>query len=154
MIRALKDRNIPTFKKERATFAKWLTENRDTFLGFRWDLVHGIWPGGYERTHVGLIRTHTSVLQAQIACALERHRITYGHYPESLDSLVPQFLGDVPKDPIDQEPMRYRKTEDGRFLLYSVGWNAVDENGSPTDEYFHHLKDWVWSHQNLSPPKN
>jgi hypothetical protein len=33
-----------------------------------------------------------------------------------------------PKDVIDGKPLRYR-LEAGRFVLYSVGWNAKDDGG-------------------------
>ena len=49
------------------------------------------------------------------------------------------------------QPLRYRRTDDGKFVLYSVGWNEKDDGGTvviskggstvDTDE-----GDWVWKY--------
>jgi hypothetical protein len=66
---------------------------------------------------------------ALVACALERHRLADGGFPETLAALVPRFLRQVPHDVISGEPLRYQRTADGQFLLYSVGWNESDDGG-------------------------
>ena len=71
----------------------------------------------------------TLVNEAQIACALERYRLAHGEYPETLDALVPQFIEKLPHDIIGGQPLHYRRTADGKFLLYSVGWNETDDGG-------------------------
>lgn len=78
------------------------------------------------------------VNEAQIACALERYRLVHGEYPEALNSLVPKFLGAIPPDIINGQPLHYHRTSGGKFLLYSVGWNEKDDGGleSPhTEDY-------------------
>jgi hypothetical protein len=70
-----------------------------------------------------------SIDMARIACALERYRFSRGEYPEALDALAPQFIGKIPHDVINGQPLHYRRTDDGRFLLYSVGWNDKDDGG-------------------------
>lgn len=82
--------------------------------------------------------------QVQIVAALRRYYLKNGGYPESLDSLVPEFLAKVPLDPIDGAPMRYRKTEDGGFQLRSLGLNRTDDGaktelGKPSRQQ----PDWV-----------
>jgi len=72
----------------------------------------------------------TSVDLARIACALERCRLAQGKYPETLDSLAPQFLPKVPRDIIGGQPLHYRLTDDGQFILYSVGWDEKDDGGT------------------------
>jgi hypothetical protein len=67
--------------------------------------------------------------QAQIVCALERYKLANGHYPETLDALMPQFIEKLPHDIIGGQPLHYRRTDDGKFLLYSVGWNETDDGG-------------------------
>jgi hypothetical protein len=67
---------------------------------------------------------------------------------------VPEFLSSVPLDPVDGEPLRYRRNGDGTFLLYSVGENGVDDGGDPSLEkgitgsnfnwQIPHALDWVW----------
>jgi hypothetical protein len=71
----------------------------------------------------------SSLDQARIACALERHRLATGEYPATLDALIPRFMDKLPHDIINGQPLHYRRTENGRFLLYSVGWNGTDDGG-------------------------
>ena len=86
----------------------------------------------------------TLVNQAQIVCALERYRLAQGHYPETLDTLVPQFIQKMPHDLIGGEPLVYRRTNDGKFLLYSIGWNETDDDGKPGTLADVKTGDWVW----------
>jgi hypothetical protein len=87
---------------------------------------------------------------AMTACALERCRLANGNYPDSLNQLCPQFMGEIPHDLISGQPLKYRRTEDGRFLLYSVGWNEVDDGGQVgvKQSGFYDIKsgDWVWEY--------
>ena len=64
-----------------------------------------------------------------MAIALERYRLAHGEYPESLDALAPQFMEKIPHDIINGQPLHYRRTSDGQFVLYSVGWNETDDGG-------------------------
>ena len=70
-----------------------------------------------------------SVDLARVAIALERYRLAHGEYPESLDALSPQFIDKLPHDIINGQPLHYRRTSDGQFVLYSVGWNETDDGG-------------------------
>jgi hypothetical protein len=94
--------------------------------------------------------TQTSVNQARIVCALERCRLMRGKYPGSLTELQPQFIDQLPADIISGDPMKYRLTNDGKFLLYSIGWNETDDGGIPTPTRDSSVKadltlgDWVW----------
>jgi HEAT repeats len=63
------------------------------------------------------------------AIALERYRGKFGSYPNSLASLTPEFLKARLPDFMDGQPLRYRPTADGHFLLYSVGLDCVDDGG-------------------------
>ncbi len=84
-------------------------------------------------------KTQTLVHEALIACALERYHKAHQDYPEKLDALVPQFLAQVPSDLIGGQPLQYRRADDGKFLLYSIGWNEKDDGGKPGSD-----DDWVW----------
>ncbi|HXP62861.1 MAG TPA: hypothetical protein VN829_20340 [Dongiaceae bacterium] len=66
---------------------------------------------------------------ARGACALERCRLANGQFPETLEALVPRFLGKLPHDRINGQPLKYHRTDDGHFVLYSVGWNETDDGG-------------------------
>ena len=73
------------------------------------------------------------------ACALERHRIDHGEYPDSLDPIPRQLT----IDPLHGSSFRYKRTEEG-FLLYSVGPNGVDDGGEEGKGSSMDQKDWVW----------
>ena len=87
---------------------------------------------------------------ARTAIALERYRLAHGEFPESLDALAPQFMEKIPHDVIGGRPLHYRRTDDGQFVLYSVGWNETDDGGvvvmakgsSPGVDS--NKGDWVW----------
>lgn len=91
----------------------------------------------------------TQVNEAQIACALERYHLAYGQYPDTLDALVPQFMQTIPHDIIGGQPLHYHRTDDGKFLLYSVGWNETDDGGKPSPHTSNNINDyskgdWAW----------
>jgi heme exporter protein D len=88
---------------------------------------------------------------ARVACALERYRLATGGYPETLDVLAPQFITRLPHDIINGQPLKYRRTENGSFILYSVGWNEKDDGGTVVlskDGKNVNWKegDWVWKY--------
>jgi hypothetical protein len=74
-------------------------------------------------------QTQTAANEARIAMALERFRLAHGSFPDSLDVLTPQYLAKVPHDVIGGQALKYRRTDDGSFILYSVGWNGTDDGG-------------------------
>ena len=89
-----------------------------------------------------LARTQTRANEAFIACGLERYRLAHGQYPETLEALVPQFAEKLPHDIIGGQPLKYHRTADGQFVLYSVGWNEKDDGGVPGKTVAE--GDWVW----------
>lgn len=90
-------------------------------------------------------RVQTDVSQTRIAIALERYRMKHGEYPEKLDAVVPEFLEKLPLDLVTMEPFLYRREASGKFMLWSIGWDEIDDDGTPgkkDDE-----GDWVWAYQ-------
>jgi hypothetical protein len=63
------------------------------------------------------------------AIALERYRGKHSSYPKALPELAPEFLKNPLPDFMDGQPLRYRLTEDGHFILYSIGLDCVDDGG-------------------------
>jgi tetratricopeptide (TPR) repeat protein len=106
-------------------------------------LLQGLMADGgnfaYAQAIVNLSRT---------SCALERYRLAQGNYPAKLDALVPQYIDQVPHDPVDGQPLRYHVTDEDHFLLYSIGWNERDDGGtvsvSAQGEVDQDAGDWVW----------
>lgn len=96
--------------------------------------------------------TQTVVDECALACALERYHLANGKYPDPLnplDALVPKFIAAIPHDVITGEPLKYRLTGEGQFILYSVGWNETDDGGKVvmTDDgksIDANQGDWVW----------
>ena len=85
---------------------------------------------------------------ARVACALERYRLANGQFPETLEALAPKFIEQLPHDIINGQPLKYHRTEDGQFVLYSVGWNETDDGGkialTKSGSYDPNHGDWVW----------
>jgi hypothetical protein len=94
-----------------------------------------------------MAHNQTEVNQALAVCALERYRLAHGQYPETLAALSPQFLDQIPSDIIGGQPPHYRRTGDGKFLLYSIAWTEKDHGGVPGKPDPNRAKetgDWVW----------
>ncbi|HEY2143880.1 MAG TPA: hypothetical protein VGH06_05965 [Candidatus Udaeobacter sp.] len=64
-----------------------------------------------------------------VVLALRQYQQAEQHSPQTLQDLVPKYLSEVPVDPFDGKPLRYRVRTDGRWIVYSVGPNQLDENG-------------------------
>jgi hypothetical protein len=88
---------------------------------------------------------------ATTAMASEQYRMSHGFYPESLDTLGQA----LPHDAIGGQPLKYHREPDGEFVLYSIGWNEIDDGGIVVFEYMSTNRvdidkgDWVWRY-----PKN
>lgn len=99
-----------------------------------------------------------SVSLARIACALERHRLANGHYPEGLDALVPRLLDRLPPDPVNDQPLKYRREAPDRFVLYSVGLDGKDDGGQPATIRKEagtartETGDWAWRSHAIATP--
>jgi len=84
------------------------------------------------------------------AIALKRYQLRHQSYPGNLSALVPEFLPEVPRDPVDGHPLRYQKLTDSSFLLYSIGSDNVDNGGDATAPAVGRViqwqrgRDWVW----------
>ncbi len=70
------------------------------------------------------------VVGTQTLLALKCYVMEHGELPESLTSLVPEYLSEVPKDPFDGKPLRY--SPDKR-VVYSVGMDLKDSGGATTE---------------------
>jgi hypothetical protein len=73
-------------------------------------------------------RTLAQLRCAATALAAERYRLKHGRWPESLADLKGEFLRDVPADPFDGKPLRYRRDGEG-VVVYAVGPDGKDDGG-------------------------
>ncbi|MHB8521166.1 MAG: ABC transporter permease [Limisphaerales bacterium] len=66
---------------------------------------------------------------AVIGVAIERFRLRHpGRLPDRLSELVPEFIPEIPRDPFDGQPMRYKRLPKG-YCVYSVDRNGKDDGG-------------------------
>lgn len=107
------------------------------------------------------LQTQAHLHQARIACALELHRQVRHDYPDRLDQLVPAFLSSLPLDPCNGRSMGYERTKAGRYKLWSVALDKVDDRGTQVSHQscshrpclMDDLKgDWIWSYERLKVP--
>lgn len=85
--------------------------------------------------------------RAGLACKIFKQKT--GHYPETLDALVPEFLDKLPVDPFTGKPLSYRLQEGGGIIIYSLGSNGKDDGGRGTYQTTQLVMDkdddWAWS---------
>jgi hypothetical protein len=99
----------------------------------------------------------TAVNLARVAIEIERYRLAHGQYPDSLNTLAPQFSSHLPHDVIDGHQLHYQRTAAGQFILYSVGWNETDDGGTvifkrgSTGDIDRERGDWVWRYPASKP---
>jgi hypothetical protein len=79
-----------------------------------------------------MLQAETERSMALSVIGIQRYRLRHGHWPPTLDALVPQFLREVPMDCMDGTPLRYRVEPDGGFLLYSIGIDGRDDGADNT----------------------
>jgi hypothetical protein len=79
-------------------------------------------------------RNRTFMRCALALVAVERHRQKHDRWPASLDELIPDFLSQIPLDPYDGKPLRYRRLVDG-VMIYSLGPDGRDYGGPLIREY-------------------
>lgn len=85
-------------------------------------------------THEDSIRTALSIRNAKhrlliTTLALDLYREDRGELPTSLSELVPDYLPEEPLDPFGSGPLNYRRIDQERYLLYSLGRNRTDDGG-------------------------
>jgi hypothetical protein len=83
------------------------------------------------------------VIQARLAIALERYYLAHQEYPRSLDTLVPDYLENLPPEILTGERMHYDRTSPGSFLLWADGWDGKNDAGTPVKPG-ETGGDWVW----------
>jgi hypothetical protein len=68
-----------------------------------------------------------------VAFALAAFQRANGHYPRTLEMLVPTYLPSLPPDLFNDRPLIYRPLGEG-CMVYSVGVNGKDDGGRSYDD--------------------
>ena len=102
---------------------------------------------------MGFAATSVRLDQALMACALEQYHLQHKTYPDHLTQLVPSHLPSIPTDLYDGKPMRYAPSKTGRYRLWSIGPDGIDNGGIETNPDPSPLKtskdlgDLIWSYE-------
>ena len=89
-----------------------------------------------------MARNQTLVNEAFIACGLERYRWPTGSIPRAWTRWCRSSRTKLPHDIIGGQTLKYHRMADGRFVLYSVGWDGKDHGGVAGQAG--KAGDWVW----------
>lgn len=73
-------------------------------------------------------RAHYLNTAVRATIAIHRYRGEEGRWPESLATLVPKYIANLPLDRFTGKPLLYRTGADGP-VLYSTGINRIDDGG-------------------------
>ncbi len=85
---------------------------------------------GLEKISFKAARMQAQINLAIVACGLHRYQNEHNNYPDLLINLNPRFLSVIPIDPLDGQPLRYKRIGAKQFLLYSVGDDQKDDGGN------------------------
>lgn len=82
---------------------------------------------GLSSRCIRLVQTLALCRTAETAMALERYRLGHaGQLPASLNTLAPVYLNQVPLDPFNGQPLRFKRLPKG-YAIYSVGADRQDD---------------------------
>lgn len=101
---------------------RWIDEER------RWGPRYAMW-----RLARAVATIQSQYHGTRIALALQRHHADHGQYPPNLDDLAPQYLPEIPQDPLPDAPYAYHNDDTG-LRLYSIGEDNVDNNNDPRQD--------------------
>jgi len=94
-----------------------------------------------------LTKANRSIMTSRlaiVACGLERYRLKHGSYPTTLKELeTSKLVTSIPLD-MDGQPVRYRRTNDEWYNLYSIGPNGRDDGGEFVEVESKPALDWPW----------
>jgi hypothetical protein len=74
-------------------------------------------------------RRATELNATEVVIALRQYEQAEHHAPATLSEIVPKYLSQIPDDPFDTKPLRYRVRPDGKWIVYSVGPDQIDNGG-------------------------
>ena len=96
-----------------------------------WDKVARLLLPAVSQLVDSYVNSRSRLRAAIVAVAAERYRHKHGHWPESTEQLTPWPLEGIPTDPHSEALLTWLRSDaDGSLVIYSVGPNLVDDEGS------------------------
>ena len=120
----------PTLPALRESFEPpaWLDD------GSIWSTPASLFAGDMRPYDTTYFRHVASRRMTAVAVAAAGYRVERGRLPATLSDLVPDYLTEVPVDPMAVEaPLKLGVSQDGRPIVYSVGEDGVDDLGGGDD---------------------
>lgn len=157
LIRPLQEAGLQSLLVQTEERKRWVSQTAATVVGrtermlSKWVLL------GVNEQVVPAAFVETLRRQAVLACALERHRLRHEVYPTALTELSIE-VPTVCLKAVDGKPMRYRRSGDGRYRLWSDGPDGRDDGGAfpselssegkaPPPDSERYRGDWVWRYE-------
>ncbi len=108
------------------------------------NLLIGTFMPAFDRVITIFYRVPIEVDATLAVLALQRYKLRHGDYPDGLEELVKAgLLKAVPIDPFSDKPIAYRSGDED-FLLYSFGYDCVDDDGTPGMDSKGRIRQWGW----------
>lgn len=85
----------------------------------------------YKRTRWNRGRIDTNSTLTMTMLALHAFHLEKGHYPASLNELVPEYLKKIPEDPFTGDTPLHYQLQGKEYLLWSIGSDGIDNHGTP-----------------------
>lgn len=155
LIEPLRGQGWKRVMESAAAFDSRLQEERKEIWRHPFHLMASLTAPAMNSVTQRVVHTQCLLDQAMVACALERHRIEHGAYPDSLDGIKLANGRPLPLDLLSEKPMGYHKTADEKYVLWCVGFDLVDDGGKrvldakkPEQTRFSeraYKGDWVWN---------
>jgi hypothetical protein len=107
-------------------------ESKETWLfGFKPNLLGCALLDGYRiGADAGFkkkCKRESEIAATRLVVACHLYRMKEGKFPHTLQELVPTYFPEVPVDPYDGKPFRYKPEKN---IVYSVGEDLIDSDGA------------------------
>jgi hypothetical protein len=91
-------------------------------------IMVSLWFSSHEKLVQVFVRNQAWLRCTYVGLAVERYRLAHNRWPDKLASLVAEFIRELPADPYNGAPLKYRRLDDG-VVIYSVGPDGQDNGG-------------------------
>lgn len=97
-------------------------------------IIHRLSTSAYATLLPTVARADACRRVAELAVVVAGFQIDEGRFPTRAEELVPKYMRQIPTDPFTGEPLKLKTTAEG-VVVYSVGPDGVDDQGTPLTEY-------------------